>query len=466
MTISQLLNILRARAGVILMTLLITMLAALGISLVMPKQYTAMASLVVDVKSLDPVAGTIAPGIFAPGYMSTQIDILNSERVSERVVKMLGLDKDEKSKAAWMEADKGEGDFVNWLAKGLQTKLDAKPSRDSNIIQVAYRGSNPKFVAAAANAFAQAYIDVDLALKIEPARQYAAWFEDQTLQARNTLEAAQARLSDYQQRNGIVSADERLDAENNKINDLTTQLTLVQAQIGEAQSKRESGNTGSTDAAMQSATISQLKSDITRLDARLQESNGNLGRNHPQTLRMQAELNSLRAQLNREVGQIATSFDTSLRIGRQREQQLQAALAAQKTKVLKLNKQRDENSVLRRDVESAQKDYETLSNRLSVTRLESRTSKTNISILSPATVPLSASKPKVLLNTIAGAAVGLMLGLAFAIALELANRRIRSVHDLAIALDVPVLARISSVKQVGKVGWRPRYLLPHSPATT
>ena len=70
-----------------------------------------------------------------------------------------------------------------WLAELLQKKLEVKPARESNVINIAYTGGDPDFAAAVANAFAQAYLDVNLDLKLAPARQYAAFFEEQTKRA-------------------------------------------------------------------------------------------------------------------------------------------------------------------------------------------------------------------------------------------------------------------------------------------
>ncbi len=465
MNFSQLFNILRARSVVIVGALVLTTLVGFVVSILLPKQYTASAAVLVD-KSIDPVAGTVSASALLPGYLTTQVDIINSTRVASRAVVLLHMDQDEDLRRIWMENEKGKGDFVTWAAGGLRYKLDAKPSRDSNVVQIAYTGVDPDFVAKVANAFAQAYVETDLALKIEPARQYSVWFEEQTKQARQKVEQAQKALSAYQQSSGIVVYDERLDYENSKLGELSSQLTQLQGSLAESRSKRASESVSTTNEAMQSRSVGELKADIAKLDAKLQENNENLGRNHPQTLRAQAELASLRRQLSRELGQIATSFDTSFKIDKQREQQLMAAMDAQKLKVLELNRQRNEFNVLRRDVESAQRDYDAVGQRLAQTRLESRSSQTNVSILSPATPPASPSKPKVLLNTLAAAVVGLTLGLAFALVLELTNRRIRSTHDLGIALDLPVLASIGEVKLLQGRTKRPRGMLGHNPIAT
>lgn len=462
MTLSQLFLALRARLGVIVLVLVVTVLAALVVSLLQSKEYSASTAIVVDVKSLDPVSGTVLPGVFQPGYMSTQLDILNSGRVAQRVVKMLKLDENPGWKQSWQENEEGKGDFIVWAANVIAGKLDARPSRDSNVIHIGYSGTDPVFVAEVANAFARAFVDVDLELKIEPARQYAKWFDEQTKQARQNLSTAQRALSSYQQSTGIVATDERLDAETGRLNDLTSQLTQLQGQIVEMQSKRTSRNAGSTMEAMQSSLVNGLKADIARLEARIAENSNNYGPNHPQTLRSRTELASLRAKLASEVGQIASSFETGYQINKQREQQLDAAIASQKAKVLALNKQRDELNILRGDVDLAQKAFEQVSTRASQNRLESQSSQTNVSILSAASVPLRPSKPNILRNLLAATGIGTLLGMCIALLLELGNRRVRSIEDLAIAMDVPVLASIGPVGRLAGPSRGPRRLLGRS----
>jgi len=410
---------------------------------VIPKEYTAVSAVVVDVKSPDPVAGMVLPGLITPGYMATQVDIINSDRVAQRVVKMLKLDESPVIKAQWQEATEGQGAVDTWLAALLQKKLDVRPSRESNLINIAFRGSDPKFAATVANAFAKAYIDVNLELKVEPARQYAIWFEGQSKDARAQLEKAQNNLTEYSQRTGIVASDERLDYENNKLNELSAQLSLVQTQTADSASKQKSGAKSDTLAeVMQSPLISQLKADIARLDAKLQESNVNLGKNHPQTLRTEEELASLRSKLEAETRQIATSIGTALSVNRQKERELRDAIAAQKVKVLELNKQRDEINVLKRDFENAQRNFDQVSQRSAQSRLESASVQTNIAILNNAVEPTEPSRPRMLLNVVVAIFFGALLGIGLALIRELSNRRIRSAEDLAVLVGVPLLATV------------------------
>ena len=445
MTLQQFLLILRARYKLVATIVLLSVITTLVVSLLLPKQYTASVAVVVDVRSPDPVGGMVLPGLTTPSYMATQIDIINSDRVAQRVVKLLRMDESPVIREQWMEASNGEGELTVWLANLLKQKLDVKPSRESNVIIIEFSGPDPGFVAAVANAFAQAYIAVNLELKVEPARQHATWFEDQTRILRDKLEKAQQALSAYQQKTGIIATDERLDHEIAKLSDLSTQLTLVQAQTSESSSKSKSADSsGTLSEVMQNPLINSLKSDIARLEAKLHESGVNLGRNHPQTKRSQSELASLKRKLASETQQIHGSIGTSYQVGKQKEKELLEAMERQKKRVLELNRERDQISVLQRDVEAAQRTFEGVSQRSAQTRLESLSVQTNIATLNPASIPTEHSKPRILLNVLISIFLGTLIGVAIAVLVELKNRRVRSLEDLLEVIDVPVLATISS----------------------
>lgn len=447
MSLQLFLLIIRARYKVVLFTLMAIVLTTFVVSLQMPKQYMARTALVIDVKSPDPVAGVILPGLIAPSYMATQLDIINSDRVAQRVVQLLHLDERAGVREKWMEATEGKGQLNLWLAAGLQRKLDVKPSKESNVISISFSGTDPAYVAAVANAFAQAYIDVNLDLKIEPARQYANWFEGQAKTLRDQLEKSQSALTRYQENNNVLAMDEqRVDYEKAKLSELSQALTSVQALTSDSSSKRLSNrNSDTLSDVMQNQVVMNLKSDINRLESKLQDSNVNLGLNHPQIQSMESELASLKGKLVAETRQISSSINTSYQVGRQREKELAQAIESQKKRVIDLSQQRDEITVLKREVETSQRAFDTVSTKSMQTRMESQTVQTNVAVLTPAAEPSAPAKPNILINVAVSVVVGTLLGLGIALLLELTNRRVRSTEDLASITNLPVLACIASV---------------------
>ncbi len=445
MTFQQFLLILRARWLVIMLTFMVVVGTAVGVSLVMPKKYSASAAVLVDVKTPDPILGALMPGMMTPGYMATQIDIIQSDRVARRVVQMLKIDQNASARQQWQEETEGRGSIEAYFADLLSKQLDVKPSRESNVINITYKSAEPQFAAVIANAFAQAYIDTNVELRVDPAKQYAGWFDQRTKGLRDQLEAAQTRLSQFQRENGIINADERLDVENARLQELSSQLVAMQALRAETSSRQaQAGNTETLPEVLQSGLVQSLKADVARQEAKLKDLSSQYGPNHPQVLRAVAEGQALRAKLETEIKRVAGGVGTNARVNVQREAEIRTALDAQKKKVLEIKKQRDEISVLQREVENAQKAYDLTAQRLVQTNLESQTQQTNIVVLNPAVEPVEPSSPKLLLNTLLSIFVGALLGVGLALLLELLNRRVRSPEDIVEALGLPVIGYLDA----------------------
>ena len=450
MTLHQFLLILRARYRLaLLVALLITALGLLT-GLLRPRSYSAQTSLLVDVRAPDPVAAAQGiSGVIAPSYMATQVDIIAGERVAQRVIDQLGLTQNPQWRARWQSATQGVGSYEVWLLETLRSGLDVRPARESNVIHVSYKATEAQVAADLANAFAQAYVETVLALRTEPARVYAQWFDQQVRTARDQLELAQARMSAYAQRVGLSSTEERLDHETTRLAELSSQLTAVQGQNTDAQSKRLAVSETVAEA-MNSPLIAGLRADAGRLEARLRELSVNLGPNHPQILRLQSELAALRSQLQTETARVGSAIDTSWTVGRERERELQGAVLAQKARVMAMNKQRDELSVYRRDVEAAQRSYDEVSKSASLTRLQSLSNQTNVMRLDTAMAPRRPTGLSTTLLALAGAFGGGLIGIGLVLWMELAHRRVRSAADLLQVLDLPVLGRVG-----GSVGAPP-----------
>jgi len=455
MTFQQFLLILWARRKLALSIFGVTVLTTLVISLILPKEYTATTSLVIDVKSPDPIAGMLLQGMMTPGYMATQIDIINSDRVAGRAVRLLGFERNAEAVENWKEASKGKGTLESYYANILQKKLDIKPSRESNVINLNFSGADPQFAAAVANAFAQAYIDTAIEMRVEPARQYSAWFEERQKGLRAALEKAQSRLSAYQQEKGIVVTDDRMiDNETARLNDLTVQLSAAQAQRADASSRQKSGTSELSLEVLQNPLIQNLKAEIARAESKLSEVSSNLGKNHPQVQQLEAQLTEQRQQLRQEIGRISGGNAVASKFGIVKQDELKAAIEEQKKRVLSIRSQRDELSVLVNDVETARKAYDAVGQRMTQSNLEGQSQQTNVLVLSPATEPTQHSRPRVFLNVLVSIFLGAMLGVGAALVLELSQRRIRSAEDLALALDLPVLAELDSTVSSTKKGFR------------
>lgn len=436
----QILRILRAHYLVALIVLIVTIAIGTTVSLLMPKRYTTTTTLVFDVKSPDPVMGQLLP--LGPGFVATQSEIIKSDRVAQRVVRVLKLDENPALKQQWMETTEGKGKLDVWIAELLQRGLQVTPATGgSTIINLSFSAGDPTFAALVANAFAQIYIDTNIELRVDPARQAARWFGEQGKAGREALESAQTRLSDFQQQKGIVVRDEQVDTEMAKLKDLSSQLTVLQNETQGMLSKQRAGSDALPEVT-QSTLVQTLRGDIARQEAKLQEVAANLGKAHPQYQRMEAEINALKQQLEAATRSVTSGFTASGNVGKSRETALKAAIAEQKKKILQLRSERDQLAVLQRDVDAAQTAYEGITRRFNQTNLESQLTQTNVSVLNPAVEPTEPSSPNFKKNMAITVLLALLLGSGAAFLLEMLDRRVRSADDLAEMLQLPVLAII------------------------
>lgn len=439
MTFSQFLIILRAR-WVLMVGVFVSVVAiAFVASIMTTKQYTATAAVVIDVKSPDPLVGMVLPGMIQPGYIATQLDIIQSERVAKGAIKSLRLDENAALREQWRDVTDGVGNFDSWLAELLQRGVEIKPSRESSAITISYTAADPNFAAALANAYVRSYIDTTLELRVEPAKQYSALFGAQAKLARDRLETAQSRLSAYQKERGlIIATDERLDVETARLNELSSQLVALQAYAVESASRKSTAGANSQEV-LNNPVVAGLKSDLSRQEARLKELNSRYGPAYPQVQELQANINELKTRIDSEVSRVTSSFGINNTVNQSREAQVRVALEQQRQKLLKLKEQRDEAAVLLRDVESAQRAFETITSRFNQASVESQSNQTNVSVLKEAAAPSQPSSPRTVLNVIVSVLVGGMLALALALIAELRDRRLRSEFDVVEGLEVPLL---------------------------
>lgn len=448
MNVHQFLLILKARNRLILATLAATILLTLAFSLVQQKTYKATASVLLNYKGVDPLTGLNTPGQLLPGYMATQIDIISSKNVALRVVDALKLAGSPAVLAQFNAATDGHGSVHDWLADLLLKKLEILPSRESSVVEISFKGTDPQFVAAVANAFADEYQRVGVLLKTEPMKKASSYFNEQTKLLRDNVENAQARLSKYQQEKGIVSLDfNRVDVELARLNDLSQQLVAAQGQVMEANSRERMASGAAVDSpdVANNTLIQSMRVGLATAEARFSELSQRLARNHPAYQSARAEVDKMRTDLNIALGSIARSVGNNAAVLRQREGELRGAVAAQKVKVLELNRARDEFGVLLKDMDSAQRAFDAASQRLSQTKIEASSEQSDISILNPAVAPVEPAGPRVLLNTLVSLLLGTVLGVGLSLLIEMRNRPIRSAADMKELLGVAVL---------GTVEWR------------
>jgi uncharacterized protein involved in exopolysaccharide biosynthesis len=453
MSLNQILSAVKAqKAWVIVIALIIGGLGTAS-TLRMARSITSEARLVLDIRP-DPMLAGFATAI----GMATQIEILKSDKVSLRAAELLLADKDGlvvralervQGKKAWTQRS---------LAALLQTSLTADAVRGSNIISVGVSSTDGLFAMLAANAIAKAAIDVSLQLRTEPTRESADWLAAEAKGLRQKLEAAQAKLASFQQANGIVGNEEKVTQELTRLNALEAALAQAEAQQfdGAGRSAAKGGSSALADVT-QAPAVQSVRSQLTVAQGKLVEMRANLGSGHPRLQQQEAQVDDLKRQLDAEIKR-ATELENArtaaanaatsanVRAGSRKVAELRRLLDTQKAQVLAMRSNRDEISRMARDVDSAQRAYDTANSRAGQLALESQNTQAGVRLLNIAADWTDTSRRRMATRILLSVLAGIALGLLTAVSIESRDRRVRSLEDMVVDPAVQVIGVLRPTK--------------------
>ena len=169
MNLAHFVAVLRARWLPAVIAFALVLGGAIAYVFFAPKTYTATATLLIEAKP-DPVSSLLYGGSTSPALINTQLEIIRSDRVAQRVIQNLKLTEMADLRAQWERSSRSGGTLQDWLTTLLESGLDAAVARPgSNVISIGFRATDPRFAATAANAYLQAYLETSIELRVDPA---------------------------------------------------------------------------------------------------------------------------------------------------------------------------------------------------------------------------------------------------------------------------------------------------------
>jgi succinoglycan biosynthesis transport protein ExoP len=450
MSSAQLGAMVRARRRLVFGVTALTLLATALVLAVIPRSWTASSDVYVDYKAADPINGRLFSAGLDESYLSTQVDILTSRAVTERVVDRLKLREGEEYQEAVTAI--GSDKAYAALVKTIASSTTAVSRRGSRVIEVSYSADSPTKARDYVNEIVRSYIGLSAEIASNAARSRSEQYNAQLEKLRSEVNRIQDELTAFQQKAGILNVNERDDVANSEIGSLTTSLVQLQNQRQEALARQRS-----TESLMRGSraedlpeignqpTIADVKSKLSDVDRRLSEARSVLGPNHPRTKALLAERADLQARLARE----ATTAITSRRLDVERlasqQRDVERLITERQTKLLEQKGQRDTLLAYQRQLDGAERVYTAATQKYDDILMAGNISAVNLTVLRQAETPSAPSKPKVLTSLAGSVAAGLLLGLCLALLLEFNNRRLRSREDLVRGLRLPVLGQIGMV---------------------
>jgi chain length determinant protein EpsF len=372
------------------------------------------------------------------------------------VARDLNLAENAELREMWQDDTGGVGPIDVWIGDLLLQKLKVT-NTVSNLITIEYSAKTPKAAAQVANGFAKAYLDVVLELRNQPVREASKWFEEQLGGMRNQVTQAENKLTAFQKQKGILVADEHLDIDTARLTELNTQMLAARAAFYDAESKYKQASEllasgGSPDAmadVMASPAVAAVKLDLARAESLLQTASTDLGANHPVYMKYSADVKALREKLANEMKKVVATLRNGMDAAQKRGQEIKAAVDAQQARIMQAKDVRVQLAAMTRDVENAQRNYDTVLTRAMSTQLESRARQGDVQLLTPAIEPALPAQPKIPLIAALSVVLGLLVAATMVYLLETLDRRVRSRADLEARLAVPSLGLLSKWHPTG-----------------
>lgn len=427
-----------------------------------PRVYEASCSLEYDPTPPRPL-GTKVEDVASPmlsiyanrEFYETQNRIIASRVVAEMVVRRLGLHRDAEYMGIAADQRPGwQGVTVDQAAERVRSNLTVEQVRDTRLVFVKVRDTDPERAQRIANAIADAYIEKTLDDRTSSTVSAVEWLGAQVDDLQGDLRQADAALHAFKAEHDVLS----LSMEDRQ-NLIANEMELMSRAMGEARVRRielqsrvrelraavtADPLTHASPAMRGLVTIESLTAQLRLKTAEQESLRTRYGVEHPRMAALTQEIAQIRADLRGEVEAVLASAEAELREVRSTEAGLQTALQQANERGIELNRWEMEYSHLVRERDSKAALYDLVLKRSSETDLTRMLRITHVRMVDRALVPRLAVAPRVTTNVSIGLAAGLALGVFLAFLLERSDRRIRTVEDVE-AQGVTVLGMIPRI---------------------
>jgi capsular exopolysaccharide synthesis family protein len=325
-----------------------------------------------------------------------------------------------------------------------------EPIRNSRLVDIMYTSGDPVFAAKAANAIAKAYIDQSMEFRFSESKEAADWLSERLTEQRKAVEASEAALQAFREKNGAVSvADNASNIVVQRLTDLNGALTKAkterinkEALYNQLKAAETSGTLDSIPAVLSNDYIQKLRSDLSDLQRQQAQLAERYGPRHAEMIKVNTAIELADAKLKTELGKTVESVKNEYQSALAEERSLQSALDSQKGEALSLNRKGIEFGVLQREAESNKQIYESLMQRTKDAGISSERRSTKIRVVDAAEVPRAPISPNVQRSVTLSLVAGLSVALGLVFFVEYLDSRLKTPNDLKAYLGVPFLGLV------------------------
>lgn len=476
-------SISKRKWGILALTVLIGILTTLVVFSIRPT-YRATTTLLIEqgknkVVSIEEVYNNL--GGANREYYQTQVEIIKSRELAQRVAQKLNL-------AKHPDFDPTLDQNISWLTRQTQGWLgDAKPQsedavlkrvvgqfsedlqvqpiRNSQLVQISFTAQDRELAAKVPNALAEVYIESDLEAKVAMTQKASAWMSGRMGDLRTKLEASERALQDYRERERIVDAKGvALSGAAKGLEEAMSGLISARTKRAEAENLynqvqaiklgKSIANYDSIPAVLRHPTVQKFKELEGEAERKVSDASKRYGAEHPKMIQANAELASARENARRQIETVVAGISKEYEVARANEQAIERALGQSKSEIQSINRKEFQLGVLEREAQGNRQLYDMFLTRSKETNVSSDLQSTVARVIDAAIVPALAYAPKKAQIVGIAMALALMLGIMLALLLERLNNTLNTTHDVETKLGLPMLGYLQKLPHRGKKGFQ------------
>ncbi|MEM5471570.1 GNVR domain-containing protein [Hoeflea sp. AS60] len=367
----------------------------------------------------------------------SQLQILSSTSVLEKVIVDLGLDRDAEFNGSMSSggimgglslikeiftgkgsASEGEQKALNNLRKALSVGRDAK----TFVIIVGVDTRDPEKSALIANQIVETYLDSEGQAQSNLLERTSESIDTRINSLRSDLDAAEREVERFKAENGLVGvggqyiddkvilalSDQLANARAMKVGIRVKADNLAKVNINDVLS-------GAFPEELLSTNLTELRKQYTQTRSNAESLATRLGPRHPQYISALQSLETITKEISAELRRIVASSQTELQRAVATEQELASQMAVAKSRAIDQSVELVTLRELERKANATRGIYEAFLTRSRETSERSNLSTRNVRVISPAEAPLQPTGPSRKIIVIAGLVVGMFAGIGLAL---------------------------------------------------
>lgn len=463
--LNRIISVFRRRLRLFAAVGLVVLAVAVIITFQMTPRYTASADVMIDTRTQDVVKVDQVMGALPAdtNTVDTEVEVLRSRTLADKVVKTLGLDNDpefnpdlapksllDRFKPAGRPAGApGSARTHDAVVSSVLANLSIRRAGLTYLINVGFTSTDPAKAAKIANAFADGYIEQQLEAKFQANQGANQWLSKRLDQLRQEVLAADTAVEQYKIANNLLSAQGATLTEA-EISNLDQQVATTRAAEAEAVARLNTaraqlarGSTGEdVGEALNSPVIQHLRTQRATVSAQVADLQGRYGDKHPEILKARRQLADIDGQIQAEIKRIISNLEAQAQVARQRTASIAGSAAASKGNLASNNRALVRLNELQRNADASKALYESFLNRFKETSAQTGIEKSDARIVSRASAPTRPSEPNKPLNLALGLILAFGAALAVVMLAEALDSGMATAEDVEGQLDLPCLGSV------------------------